>query len=124
MKKVKIKEIDTKTVETKYGEKQKIDIKVPGKEGDYTLSGFANSVNRTWKVGDTVEVEIETREVNGKTYYNYKVPGVGKGDNSKIIQDILGRIKAIEARLEKLEQMDASECSEETEEDEDLDLPF
>lgn len=47
----------------------KCNIKV-AEYGDKYLSGFGNAVTKTWNVGDTVEIEIETRG----EYLNFSVP--------------------------------------------------
>lgn len=39
-----------------------------------TISGFGSEATKLWKVGDEVDLEITTKEVNGTTYQNFKIP--------------------------------------------------
>ena len=66
--------------------------------GDTWLSGFMGDENRAWKDGDIVEVDITEREYNGKTYYNFSVPGASKGKGGS------GAMKALADRVSKLEE--------------------
>lgn len=51
-----------------------IDIKVndPKYAGKW-ISGFAGDINKVWKIGQTVGIEIFTKEKDDKIYLNYKL---------------------------------------------------
>lgn len=42
--------------------------------GDRFLSGFGNASNKSWKQGDTVEIEVKEVAKDGKTYLNFETP--------------------------------------------------
>ena len=71
--------------------------------GDKWLSGFDGKETRNWKIGDTVEIEVEQ---NGE-YLNFTVPKLPQGYNL-VNEDIvfikitLGRIVA---KLEAIEEV-------------------
>jgi len=47
-------------------------IKTIGKDGqEIWLSGFGNETTKSWKKGQTVELDIVKKESNGKTYWNF-----------------------------------------------------
>lgn len=46
---------------------------------DHWINGYGAKSNEGWQKGDTVKLEIETVEKDGKTYYNFKNPS-GKID--------------------------------------------
>jgi hypothetical protein len=78
---------------------------------DVWLSGFQNKENRDWKEGDVVEIAIEEKVVDGKTYLNYSVP---TEDQKKIAK--------LEAQLQK---QDAPKVEEKSADDIDADdIPF
>lgn len=72
-----------------------ISIKVEGRGA--WLNGFGAKSNEHWQKGDEIEVDIESKEWNGKTYYNIKNP------SSKISQEdfnALGdRVQALEREI-------------------------
>lgn len=95
--KLKIDKIMEKEVETKYGLKKKISY-ICG--GQY-YSAWANTWNVGWNVGDEIDVEVESREYNGKTYYDIKPP---MKPEQKVQQDKLDKIlENTEKILKKLE---------------------
>ena len=58
--------------------------------GDTKYYGFGSKTTKSWKEGDTVEIEVT--ENNG--YKNFKLP-----DQNKLL---LGRIEALEAKIEEI----------------------
>lgn len=89
---VTIKKKSSKMVDTKYGAKKKYNIQVlTSKNRELWVDGFANSVSDDWTEGQTVEMDIESREYNGKTYYGFKTP--------KLEQIILEKLENIERIL-------------------------
>lgn len=50
----------------------KINIQTEEK-GEEWLSGFATNTSLAWQVGDEVDLEVTTREYEGKIYYDYKI---------------------------------------------------
>ena len=80
-------------------------------------SCFQGQWNSGWKVGDTIEVEVEEKEFNGNTYYNIKAPNKGGfGGNTQAIEGLLGSIDAKLSRLIELAQKKTADPSE--------DIPF
>lgn len=53
---------------------------------DVFLNGFGNKDNADWKVGDVVEVTVEKKEYNGKTYLNFSVPKKGEVNSDEIVE--------------------------------------
>ena len=68
--------------------------------GSVALSGFDNQATQNWKVGDTVEVEIEEVKVGDKTYLNFKTPNKQAQDDKidKILVE-LGLIRQSQERI-------------------------
>ncbi len=61
--------------------------------GEQWLNGFGNKSNENWNNGDTVEVTIEKKTVNGKEYLNFETPKSSRGaDNSEVLTK-LGKIE-------------------------------
>ena len=88
MKQIKVEYIKNEMISTKYGEKKKYSIK--GSDGQwYDSWSDLSQINQ----GDTVSGLITTREYNGKTYYNFKLPNAE--DRAMI---------ALEERVKKLEE--------------------
>lgn len=78
--------------------------------GDKWLSGFAGKDNESWKVGDTVEIEVETKG----EYLNFKTPKStfsktpSAPDNNRIeliARDILNGQKTIGAEITSIKSV-------------------
>ena len=82
-----------KSGKNKGGEYTSISIKVEGSES--WLNGFGTKSNEDWQKGDEIEVDIESKEWNGKTYYNIKNP------SGKISQE---DFNALSDRVQTLER--------------------
>lgn len=105
MKTLKITELGTpKDVQTKFGMKQKNSLKAEGEYGVNWLSFWCGTQTNGWKVGDTIEVEdVTTRDYQGKTYYDIKLPKVGFGGaNNPKIDEILSKVVKIHLLVEEL----------------------
>lgn len=69
--------------------------------GEAWLSGFANKDNASWKVGDSVEIEVAEVEKEGKTYLNFTVPK----KEDRVLENtelILNKLVGIKIDLETL----------------------
>lgn len=71
--KVTITQITRKEAQGQKGPYTRIGMKVQ-EYGDQWLSGFGRKDNMSWKVGDTVDVEIKEIEKDGKKYINFEMP--------------------------------------------------
>jgi hypothetical protein len=80
---------------TKYGRKQKLAIQVEEKP-DLWLWGFYNITNSRWEKGDQVEIEITSREFNGKTYHDFRMPP--QTVSREEFQALVARVKALESK--------------------------
>ncbi len=91
---------------------------------DNYLSGFAYSTDamRKWKVGDEVDIEITPKDINGKTYYNFKPPRTAGAFNFG------PRMVLLEDRVKKIEEwITAQEMDKDEIKAEDIfpsDMPF
>lgn len=65
-------------------------------------SGFSGKWNEHWSVGDEVEVDVETVQHNGSTFYNLKAPQSGGGAN---LQQIEGLFGALNTKLDSIIEM-------------------
>lgn len=83
--KLLIKTLDSFTITTMYGEKEK--WKVNGK-----WTSFKGNWNKDWKVGEHATGIFETKEDNGKTYYNITCPPEMRQPNSNLSLEILNRL--------------------------------
>ncbi len=85
---------DRKTIQTKYGEKEKFSIKVDG--NDNYLGVWVNGQTANFKVGDEVEGNIvPTAGKDGKMYHNFEVP---KKDDvvAQTLINMEGRLRKVE----------------------------
>jgi len=71
-----------------------ISVGLKAENSDVWINGYGAKSNEGWKQGDTVSLDIETVEKNGKTYYNFKNP------SGKIDQEAFN---ALAERVTKLE---------------------
>lgn len=71
--------------------------------GDKILSGFENPQNKDWKVGDTVEIDVEQ---NGE-YWNFSTPKLPKGYSlpSQTQEDIAFLKIAVGRCIAKLDEL-------------------
>ena len=99
-KKVTIKGINSKKIDTKYGEKDTLNICVDDKDGnEQWLNGWKGKANQNWSKGDEVEVEIYK---NDKGYMNYKVV-------EPSLNDIMEKLENIERMLQDKRVADANQ---------------
>lgn len=90
----KITKLGRKEVHTKFGPKQRVGFQVEGNPN--WISVFENDVTKVWKVGDTVEGEIEK---NGE-YHNFvmaKKPN--DADTLKVLIEIRETLRAMLAKM-------------------------
>lgn len=85
--KITITQIGTpKTIQTKYGPKEKSYIKA-AEYGDNYLSYWLSPVTKEWKEGQIVEVlDVTSREYQGKTYYDISMPKANGGNNTEVLK--------------------------------------
>lgn len=100
-KKLNIQKLETRTVNTKYGEKEQWVV-------NDKWSSFKGGWNADWKEGDEILGEFVEKEINGKTYYNincppeYKTSAYGQsGDSSALMQKLDGIEKLLKKCLEQ-----------------------
>ena len=77
---------------TRYGRKQKMAIRVEG--NDNWIWGFYNITNSRWEKGDEVDITIEKREYNGKTYHDFRMPP--QTVNRDEFEALVKRVQALE----------------------------
>ena len=71
--KVLVKKKSAKEIKTKYGLKTKYNILITGPNGgDRWVEAWGSPESDTWGEGDTIDVELESREYEGKTYWDVK----------------------------------------------------
>lgn len=95
--KLKIEEITTANVNTKYGTKKMYKFLCDG----ISYSCFEDQRIKGWKVGDTVDVEVEQ---NGK-YHNIKLPKLDRGFNpasGQVLEAVKAQLERIEKKLDRL----------------------
>lgn len=100
----------------------RVQIKVEG-ESD-KLSGFAyqDSPMRRWKVGQEIEIEVESKTVNGKTYKNFRLASNRPAPiSTSALSEISTKLDEINKKLDLLA---ASKVEMDKEEDDFSDLPF
>ncbi len=89
-------------------------VKIYADNGKY-YSGFSDKINESWQVGMSVSIEVEEKEVGGKTYYNFRT--IKPADEKDII------IKGLQMENAKLkEKLAKYEVS--NEEVDESNLPF
>lgn len=72
---VTIKRRTSKQVDTKYGKKDKLNLLVLTEKGkEIWIDGFASAATNEWLEGAKIEVEIVSRDYQGKIYYGFKTP--------------------------------------------------
>ena len=117
IKEITIEKIAKRTINTKYGEKEQVNIKP--KNSDTWINGFKNKTNAQWNEGDTVKIDAWSTENNGKTFYNYKTVEVTNDE----IKEQLDRIEALLTQP-KQEQPAEQNDTFDDKVDNDDDLPF
>lgn len=70
-KKITIKRVSRKEVNTKFGHKWKVSYQ--DNEGVW-YGAWAGDWNKDWKEGQVINVTVTSREYNGKTYYDIQAP--------------------------------------------------
>jgi len=74
---MRITYLDTKTVQTKIGEKQMWKVTVDKNGNNFYFDAWCGKWNENWKVGDDINPEKsqwKSREYNGKTYWTLNPP--------------------------------------------------
>ena len=84
-----------KTGKNKGGKYISVGIKPEG--SDSWINGYGAKSNEGWEKGDTVSLDIETVEKDGKTYYNFKNPS-GKIDK-EAFNALADRVSRVELEL-------------------------
>lgn len=70
--------------------------------GDRFINGFGRADNKSWKVGDVVEVEVKEVEKDGKTFLNFDMPERAK--SLGFTQEDRDRLLRIEILLQKMQK--------------------
>lgn len=70
--------------------------------GDRFINGFGRSDNKSWKVGDVVDVEVKEVEKDGKTFLNFEMPERAK--SLGFTQEDRDRLLRIEILLQKIQK--------------------
>lgn len=117
---VTIQKITSKMVDTKWGKKKKLNLQVKSDKGLGWVDGFAGPVTDMWSEGDTVVVDISSREYNGKTYYSFKAPRLEELVLAKLDQ-IIGLL--IGKKMEEVEHKDDVELPRLDEPEEEFENP-
>lgn len=113
MEKVTLKQVSIKDKVSSSGKPYKaMGIKTV-EHGDEWLSGFANKDNSGWKAGMEVAIEIEKKEVNGKTFLNFKTAPSNTSQGSSL--EVMDGLKQIYNMLSVIRQEIASIKGGETE---------
>lgn len=87
-----------KTGKNKGGKFVSVGIKPEGSER--WINGYGAKSNEDWKEGDTVSLEIETKVVDGRTFYNFKNPS-GKINQEDFIA-LVDRVTRLELELSSI----------------------
>lgn len=72
--------------------------------GDRFINGFGSFATKDWEEGKEVEVEIETKEYNGKEYLNFKVlTATDKLEDrvAKLEKEVFGGVKKVKKETTK-----------------------
>ncbi len=113
--KLKIVRATTSTVNTKKGQAEKHNFLVDGGKGEFWADCFANATTAEWlnREGEEQEMELKSREYQGKTYWNIIVP--------KQQDLVMITLKRIEEKLDKF--LGISPPAESTEETPEANAP-
>jgi hypothetical protein len=96
---VRIKRMTSKDVQTKKGMMKNLSmLVVTGKGEEMWIGGWPNAITKTWKEGDTVDLEVEQ---NGK-YWNFKTQAAQNGHDAGVSYDIAKDIQDIKSELIKM----------------------
>lgn len=72
-------------------------VGLKAENSDVWINGYGAKYNEGWEKGDTVTLDIETVEKDGKTYYNFKNPS-GKIDK-EAFDALVDRVTTLESEL-------------------------
>ena len=89
-------------------------VKIQADNGK-SYSGFSDKINETWQAGMAVSIDVEEKEVGGKTYYNFRT--LKPADEKDII------IKGLQMENAKLKEK-LTKYESNTEEVSEEELPF
>ena len=95
-------------------------VKIQADNGKY-YSRFSDKINDTWQTGMSVSIDVEQKEVGGKTYYNFRTLKP-LDEKDIVIKGLQMEIAKLKERLSKYEQDEVAEDS--VEEPTEEDLPF
>lgn len=99
--KILIEKLNIQQVQTKNGAANKINIDSGGKR----YSCFKGQWNSAWREGQEIEVDVEQKEYNGKTYLNIKTPPDAKGGNLQgLLQDLSKKLDLVLQSIEELKK--------------------
>lgn len=99
-KQITITALQKKSVQTKYGIKEKMSIVA---SDGITYDSFVGDWNRQWKQGDTVSGVAESRVYNGKTYWDLKAPPEMRsqqGQSGMAGAQIIAKLEALEKKID------------------------
>ena len=85
-----------KDINTKFGLKQKQSLKATQRNDTY-LDFWCSPLTDAWRIGDTIEVEVKSREYNGKTYYDIVLPKANMGN----LAEVYKRFEKLEGQMVK-----------------------
>lgn len=125
--KLKINRIWQKTVETKFGPKEKYSIEFVEKPKVY-IDSWVGEWNKDWKTGDLLEfseTELRKRQYNGREYFTLMAPEAKFNAVTRNEFDILvSRVEELERRLEEKQEEFVPESETEIEEEAVDSIPF
>lgn len=99
--KILIEKLNLQEIQTQRGPATKISIGSGGK----WYSCFKGQWNSAWREGQEIEVDVEQKEYNGKTYFNIKTPVDAKGGNIQgLLQDLSKKLDLVLQSIEELKK--------------------
>ena len=104
MKKLKIKKLEKKAVETKYGIREVYNLRFENNP-EKMVSSFIGNWNRGWSEGNIIEIQDsqwKKREYNGKTYWSIGAPPEARQSFSGF-DELKKQVEALTERVTKLE---------------------
>jgi hypothetical protein len=107
MKTFKVLKKTEKTIQTKFGPKQKYSFQLDAGKGAFWAGAWKNSITESWREGGSYEMDVRPREYEGKQYFDIYTP--------KPQDEMLAILKRIEAKLDKFFGETAEELPPEAE---------
>jgi hypothetical protein len=93
MKTFKVLKKTEKTIQTKFGPKQKYSFQLDAGKGPFWCGAWKNDITSAWREGESYEMDVRPREYEGKQYFDVYTP--------KPQDEMLEILKRIEAKLDK-----------------------